>query len=148
MRRSSPRSVVIASSDAPALYLDTSAFVKLVRIEPETPALRAYISATSSTLVSSRLLRTEVYRAASTWAPDRLPVAREQLASVSLLSVDPFCEQAGLLPAAPSRRLASLDAIHLVTAMSLGSDLLALVAYDQQLLASARYQGLPVASPR
>jgi predicted nucleic acid-binding protein len=142
------RSFGVTGSSSAALYLDTSAFLKLVKPEAETPSLRAYLARSAAIWVSSRILRTEALRATSTWAPRRLPVARQLLLGVNMLSVDAFCEQAGVLPAAPGRRLTSLDAIHLVTALSLGSDLQAFVAYDRQLVASAQHNGLPVASPR
>ena len=41
----------------------------------------------------------------------------------------------------------SLDAIHLASALSLGSDLGVIVAYDERLLDAARTQGLPTSSP-
>jgi predicted nucleic acid-binding protein len=137
----------VTGSSSAAVYLDTSAFLKLVKPEAETPALRAYLSHTAAAWVSSRILRTETLRAAVTWAPHRLPVARRLLSAVNMLSVDAFCDQAGLLPAAPGRRLASLDAVHLATALSLGSDLHAFVAYDRHLISSAQHHGLPVATP-
>ena len=43
--------------------------------------------------------------------------------------------------------LRSLDAIHLATAISLGEDLTAVVAYDDRLIAAARRNGLSVRSP-
>ena len=43
--------------------------------------------------------------------------------------------------------LQSLEAIHLATAMQVGSQLDFLVAYDSRLLAFAQLAGLPVASP-
>ena len=45
----------------PLFYLDASALVKLVREEPETPALRAYLS--GADLVSTELVLTELPRA-------------------------------------------------------------------------------------
>jgi uncharacterized protein len=43
--------------------------------------------------------------------------------------------------------LRSLDAIHTATALSLGSDLHALIAYDDRMIQAARALGLPVPSP-
>ncbi|MBO0683453.1 MAG: type II toxin-antitoxin system VapC family toxin [Candidatus Dormibacteraeota bacterium] len=137
----------MTGSVSSSLYLDTSAFLKLVKPETETPALRRYLAGNAALWVSSRILRTEALRAATSWAPGRLPLARRLLGAVNLLSVDVFCDQAGLLPAAPGGRLTSLDAIHLVTALSLGADLQALVTYDRQLVTSAQHHGLPIVTP-
>lgn len=43
--------------------------------------------------------------------------------------------------------LRTLDAIHLATALRLGSDLDAVVTYDNRLAEAARTLGLPVAAP-
>lgn len=43
--------------------------------------------------------------------------------------------------------LRSLDALHLAAAMSLGSDLAGIVAYDERLVDAASEQGIPTASP-
>ena len=48
-----------------------------------------------------------------------------------------------LLPA----DLRSLDAIHLATALQLGTDLARVVTYDDRMIVAARELGLPVASP-
>jgi predicted nucleic acid-binding protein len=53
--------------------------------------------------------------------------------------------QAGTLAFQPPLR--ALDAIHLATALTLQDDLAVLVAYDRELLAAARAEGLTVASP-
>lgn len=41
----------------------------------------------------------------------------------------------------------SLDALHLATALHLGSSLKVLATYDQQLVSAAQHLGLTVASP-
>lgn len=47
------------------IYLDSSALVKLLKSEPETPALRAFLDASSATEIgTSSLAETEVRRAA------------------------------------------------------------------------------------
>lgn len=43
--------------------------------------------------------------------------------------------------------LRSLDAIHLVTAQQLGSDLSQIVTYDERMLEAAKQLGLETASP-
>jgi predicted nucleic acid-binding protein len=58
----------------------------------------------------------------------------------------PWCVVATSIDAEPPA-LASLDAIHLATALSLGDELSAFVAYDRLLLAAAKGAGLPVETP-
>lgn len=127
--------------------VDTSAFLKLIRPEVETPALRRYLAEQRLPLVSSRILRAEALRAALTWAPGRLADTRRLLNTVAFVAVDQLCDSAGLVPAAPGRRLTTLDALHLATAISLGGDLSILLTYDQQLLDAAQAHNLNVASP-
>ena len=128
------------------IYLDTSAFVKLIQGEPETPALRRFLTEhPESTLVTSALLAVETRRAILRQAPDQL--ARADLLLTRIDQVDitrAVLEAASRLPA-PSLR--SLDAIHLATALQLGGDLGALVTYDSRLAAAAGQQRLPVVTP-
>jgi predicted nucleic acid-binding protein len=128
------------------IYLDTSAFVKLIQGEPETPALRRFLTEhPESTLVTSALLAVETRRAILRQAPDQL--ARADLLLTRIGQVDitrAVLEAASRLPD-PS--LPSLDAIHLATALQLGGDLDALVTYDSRLAAAAGQQRLPVVTP-
>jgi uncharacterized protein len=128
------------------IYLDTSAFAKLIQGEPETPALRRFLTEhPESTLVSSALLAVETRQAILRQAPDQL--ARADLLLTRIDQVDitrAVLEAASRLPA-PSLR--SLDAIHLATALQLGGDLGALVTYDSRLAAAAGQQRLPVVTP-
>ena len=128
------------------IYLDTSAFAKLIQGEPETPALQRFLTEyPESTLVSSALLAVETRQAILRQAPDQL--ARADLLLTRIDQVDitrAVLEAASRLPA-PSLR--SLDAIHLATALQLGGDLGALVTYDSRLAAAAGQQRLPVVTP-
>jgi predicted nucleic acid-binding protein len=128
------------------IYLDTSAFAKLIQGEPETPALQRFLTEhPESTLVSSALLAVETRQAILRQAPDQL--ARADLLLTRIDQVDitrAVLEAASRLPA-PSLR--SLDAIHLATALQLGGDLDALVTYDSRLAAAAGQQRLPVVTP-
>ena len=128
------------------IYLDTSAFAKLIQGEPETPALQRFLTEhPESTLVSSALLAVETRQAILRQAPDQL--ARADLLLTRIGQVDitrAVLEAASRLPA-PSLR--SLDAIHLATALQLGGDLGALVTYDSRLAAAAGQQRLPVVTP-
>lgn len=128
-----------------AHYLDTSALVKLVVAEAESPALLTWLKQQDKTLVSSDLARAELARAVRRSSPDRMVRVRDVLDSITLLTATPETfELAGRLD--PSI-LRTLDAVHLATALSLGDDLDAIVTYDDRLAAAAQANGVPVASP-
>ena len=128
-----------------ALYLDTSALVKLVVAEPESPALASYLSARDLVLVSSDLSRTELQRAVRRVSLDRMDRVREVLATVTTTRLTAaICDAAGRLDP-PGLR--SLDALHLASALDLGDDLEALVGYDVRLADGARLLGIPVVAP-
>jgi len=131
-------------------YADASAIVKLVRDEPESGALRAFLS--GADLVSCALLLTEVPRAIRRAAADdpRLPReiligrAGEILDAVALLPLDrALLAGAGAL-AEPALR--TLDAIHVTAAVDV-SPLDAFVSYDERQAAAARLAGLRTFSP-
>lgn len=128
----------------PAIYLDSSAIVKLAVREPESAALRRHLRRRQP-WVSSALARTEVQRALLPGGPDAVAAGRRVLTSCDLIRVnDTVLNSAGaMLPA----ELRSLDAIHLATAARLGEDLAALVTYDERLADAARRAGLRVSSP-
>ncbi|MCY4369573.1 MAG: type II toxin-antitoxin system VapC family toxin [bacterium] len=120
-------------------YLDTSAAVKLVIAEAETPALRFWIVELSRRIVSSDLLRTELQRTIRRKAPRRMAAARDLLDSLVLMRLTTAAyETAGLLEPAGLR---SLDALHLVAALGLGSELSGIVTYDQRLAEAAQFVG-------
>jgi len=126
------------------VYLDTSAFMKLITPEAESLALQLYLR--SRVLrVSSGLLRMEALRAAMRVSQEHVAKVRRQLRRVALIDVSrELMEQAGTLAPAILR---SLDAIHVASALSLGDDLGELVAYDDRIVAAAKGQGLAVVSP-
>jgi predicted nucleic acid-binding protein len=128
-----------------AYYLDTSAAVKLVEAEPETPALAAWLAAQDRQILSSDLLRTELQRAVRRANPDAMPQARAVLDAVTLLTMPTatFERAAELDP----DLLRSLDALHLAAALELGDDLDGIVTYDDRLAAAARHHGITVVAP-
>lgn len=127
-----------------ALYLDSSAFVKLIVVEAESAALRQRLAATEARRTSSALLRTEALRAVRHLGPEALTLAREATRRVDLIAIDDrILDAAGLLDPGIVR---TLDAIHLATALALGDDLEAIVTYDQRTIDGARLMGLPVIS--
>lgn len=132
------------------IYLDTSAAVKLVKPEAETPALVRFLGARRGTaptvgLVASDLLVTELV---GTVLQAGLPVAAalRVVDAVVLFRLSPqICEAAGTLVGQLGVR--SLDALHLATAVSQRSHLTALVTYDRRLADAAESLGLRVESP-
>ncbi len=133
----------------PIFYADASALVKLIREEPESPALRAYVA--SADLVSSELILAEIPRAAHRAARrDRalslellLERAAHLMEAVALRPIDrALLVVAGAL-AEPALR--TLDAIHVASAVEL--DPLAFVTYDERQAAAARLAGLHTMAP-
>lgn len=128
-----------------AVYLDASAFVKLLVVEAETPALRAFLAAGSARRVSSALLRTEALRATRHLGPAVLATVREALRRVDLIAIDDrILDGAGTMEPGVLR---TLDAIHLATALAVGDDLDAIVTYDVRMVEAARLLGLATATP-
>jgi predicted nucleic acid-binding protein len=130
---------------AEVAYLDTSAAVKLLMTERESPALRKWLRRRPER-ASAALLRVELVRVVRrAGVPRLIPEARKLLAGVHLIRLDDALldRSAELDPT----ELRSLDSIHLAAAASLGDDLAAVVSYDDRLLAAAASLGLPIATP-
>ena len=128
-----------------AYYLDTSALVKLVVEEPETAALRAWLTAEPRDIVSCDLARTELTRAVRRVIPEQLTAARRLLDSVILLKVEaPDFDHAGRLAPVSLR---TLDAIHVAAALKLGDDLEGMVTYDKRLADACTSLGIEAAAP-
>ncbi len=129
-----------------ALYLDSSAFVKLVVEEPESAAVRTFLATQDARRVSSALLRAESLRAVRHLGPDALATVREGLRRVDLIGIDDrILDAAGILE---PQVLRTLDAIHLSSALAVGDDLEAIVTYDERMIDAARLLGLTTATPR
>ena len=125
------------------VYLDTSAFMKLITPEVETAALQRYLGS-RSLRVSSALLRTEALRAAMRVSQEHVAKTRRQLRNIALIDIGrELLEQAGSLAA----DLRSLDAIHVAAALSLGDDLGEVVTYDGRMISAAAAHGLTVVHP-
>ena len=125
-------------------YVDSSAIVKLVAIEPETPALSRFLEGRQP-LVCSALASAEVRRAVLPLGDKFLRQARDVLARFELVRVsDDVLEDAGRLEPASLR---SLDAIHLATAALFGSTLGGVISYDQRMRNAALSYGWSVHTP-
>jgi uncharacterized protein len=128
------------------IYLDTSAFVKLIWAEPESDALSRFLAVQRATpLVSSALLTVETRRAVQREDPSALARADLLLTRVGRIGMTAsLVESASRLP---DRSLRSLDAIHLATALLLRDELDVVVTYDKRLATVAEAHHLPVDSP-
>ena len=128
-----------------AFYLDTSALVKLVVAEQETPELKAWLRQRETRLFTSDLARTELLRVTRRLAPARVQAAREVLSAVHLARLgERVFKLAGNLE---PKSLRSLDAIHLASALDLGADLDGVVTYDSQMADAAALNAVAVYSP-
>ena len=132
------------TGDAPLVYADSSALVKLVVEEPESVALEGHLGS-GPQLITSRIALVEVPRAVRLANPE--PAVRQDadrlLGSCMLIDVtDRVLRSAADLAGATLR---SLDAIHLASALRVAPD--ELVAYDARLLEAAAENGLATSSP-
>lgn len=128
-----------------AIYLDSSALVKLAVREPESAALRRYLRRRRP-LVASALARTEVLRALLPTGNEAIARGRAVLERIDLIRVnDRVLNAAAMLRPVDIR---SLDAIHLAAALQLDTDLKAIVTYDDRMAAAAEHAGCRVVQPR
>ena len=132
------------SAEQRLTYVDSSAIVKLIVAEPESNALRRYLSRRQP-LVSSVLARTEVARALMPSGPEAVTRGEDVLRRIQLLRVnDRVLREAGRMEPADLR---SLDAIHLASARHLGPSVKQIVTYDERMAEAARASGWSVAAP-
>lgn len=127
------------------VYVDTSALVKLLVLEPESGALRAVLAERGGEhRAASALVRTELRRTARRLPGDLLPAAERLLAGLALVPVDDaLLDTAGTLgPSVPR----SLDAVHLAAALRV-APITALITYDERMAAAAQSLGLTVLAP-
>jgi predicted nucleic acid-binding protein len=127
-----------------AIYIDSSAIVKLAVAEPESTSLRRYLRRRGPLVVSS-LARTEVGRALLPLGPVAVRRGIDVLARLDLVRVSDriLAEAATLMPA----NLRSLDAIHLATIRQLGASIARVLTYDERMSHAVGAMGLPVVAP-
>ena len=125
------------------VYLDTSAALEVVVDEPESEALRDWLSELDDELAASWLLHTELHCAAAS-RPEAVDaeVVEELLQRVLLVDV-----RRSDIRSAPVQGLGlrTLDALHLVTAVRIGATSIA--TYDLRLAAAAGRRGITAVSP-
>jgi len=126
------------------VYVDTSVLGRVLLGEPNTRAILRSLDA-FELRVASRLMRVELRRLGL--RTGLLAEADRLLTGVALLPVDDSLLAAAESVAPPT--VATLDAIHLATALRLSSvqRLDAIMTYDMRLAGGARDHGLAVLAP-
>jgi len=118
--------------------------VKLIVDEPESVALHRELGRWSA-WTSSALLGVEAVRACRRLGDGVADSAEASLSDIALVPMDDAV--LAIARRLDPSELRSLDAIHLATALSIGTDLGALFSYDDRLTAAAVAVGLRVLTP-
>jgi uncharacterized protein len=130
------------------LYLDTSALVKLIRLESESDALADWLDVRiENRWITSALTEVELSRALRMVAPEGLARVPSLLTRLDVFEIDPIIRSTAAAYLDPNLR--SLDAIHLATAQiaATAGPLVALVTYDKRLAEAARALGVTAVAP-
>ncbi len=130
------------------IYLDTSALVKLIRIETESDQLGDWLDDhANKPWITSSFTEVELPRAIRATAPEGLPTVPSILARLDRFEIDSVIRATAAAYPEPSLR--SLDAIHLATAQVASStaSLTALITYDNRLGEAAEALGMTVVAP-
>jgi len=132
------------------IYLDSSAALKLVVREDSSEPLRRFIQGANPgnqalQLVGSDLVRVETMRASARSHPQAAAKASELMNAISLVRLSPAHIALGATHPPPELR--TLDALHLVTALSLTPEIVGMLTYDQRLGAAAAQAGIKAFSP-
>lgn len=130
------------------IYLETSALVKLIRIEAESDDLGDWLDERIEIRwITSALTEVELPRAIRAVAPEGLPAVPSVLARLDRFEIDQVIRSTAA--AYPNPALRSLDAIHLATAQTAASaaSLTALVTYDNRLREAADALGITIVAP-
>jgi predicted nucleic acid-binding protein len=130
------------------IYIDSSAFLKLIFREEYSDEVKSYLIGIESymNVVSSKLLETEAIRTAFREDHD-MELVQEALSLVQIYSVDDsdFTRAAKMAHNDDSRYLRALDAIHLACAERLA--VLKILTYDKVQASVASLLGIEVVSP-
>lgn len=126
-----------------ALYLDTSALVKLVADEEESKELTAFVG--DDEIMSSVIARVELVRAVGRKHGRMADQAEVLLGDMSFVAVNRVTT--GVAAWIQPWSLRSQDALHVASALHMGQGIRALVTYDHRTIDAGRRAGLEVASP-
>lgn len=124
------------------IYLDSSVALRTILDVPERERLRSWMQTPATTLLSSRLLRTEIIRVLRR---DQRPLAdgAPLLDRVGLIDVT---RETHAVAESIERHLRTLDALHLATALLIG-DVVTVATHDTTMKAVAEHLGLRVTDP-
>ncbi|MEO3751105.1 type II toxin-antitoxin system VapC family toxin [Streptomyces sp. B6B3] len=132
------------------IYLDACALLKFIKSEKETEALRAWRASLpgGTELLTDDLSRLEITRTLHRAGvdPERVPYYVGQ-AVRGLYLIDLTTTVLARAMAYRTRRLGSLDSLHLASADPFRVELTHFVTYDQELTRAAEDLGLPVCGP-
>jgi predicted nucleic acid-binding protein len=126
-----------------ALYMDSSALVKLVIRETGSDQLRGFIG--DQEMVTSQISRVELVRAVARSQPDSVEAALDLLGELTLVAVNRVIASRAAWVPPPALR--SLDALHVASASVMRDSLDAFVTYDHRMIDAGRIAGLRIASP-
>jgi uncharacterized protein len=128
------------------IYFDSSALIKMVHGEAESPTLKEWLlDNVGHRHVSSELAKLEVLRACRRHFADVLAHTRAHLATLDVVALTPDILDDAAELTDPGLR--SLDAIHLASALAIREELTAVVAYDRRLFEAADAAGLDAVRP-
>ncbi len=126
-----------------AWYLDTSAILKLIVLENESLALRAFIGKENITSMYTRL---EVARTLKNYSQEVHRTAGLILKTLSLVPIDAsLISQAQLI--IETSELKALDALHVASAIQSVALIAGIITYDKQMAAAASRLGVRVEAP-
>jgi predicted nucleic acid-binding protein len=127
------------------IYLDTSALVKLVIEEVESPHLEQWLVYQEQPFTTSVLGRVELIRACRRIDPAAVATANLLLADLPIVPMTSLIYETAENIGPPTLR--TLDALHLAAAFEMGDALTSFVAYDKRLRDAAALANLPVNTP-
>ncbi len=124
-------------------YLDTSALLKLIINEKESPALRKIVGDSE---VTSNLTRLEVARTLKPYSAKAKENAGTIFNFIALIPVNSEIMALAELVIEASE-LKAADAIHVASALRLGTLIEGIITYDKEMAASAARLGIKVLAP-
>lgn len=124
-------------------YIDSSAIIKLINLEPESKAL---VASLPQKLTTSQLARIEVIRTINTHFPELLEDSYSVLTDIPMIPIDDaVITVAQSLPAFITLR--TLDSIHLASALTIKNEIEGIISYDKEINKAAVAVGFKVSSP-